>query len=219
MLSLLLSFHHPFILLQPSHSAPNKDISDSIAVVGTIGDHTSDHMPDLPTSSEPIAMLPKLINLNNLPLHSPSSEIVGTPFANDNTRFEYPFPCANQTCGSGSSSVTSGPTSPSTSPSSSSFPALSTSSQMLKQLSFPPPSHRPSYNVTHPKLKVQADPPVPPNLLKRRLRWNLSLLGRKKSISGSQQSMTSDESITPNFAHGQEIASPPGSPIQERVKH
>ena len=205
MFSSLLSFHHPFILLQPSHSAPNKDI---IAVVGTLGDHTTDHMPDLPTSSEPIAMLPKLIDLNNLPLHSPSSEIVGTPFANDNTRFEYPFPGANQTCGSGSSSVTSGPTSPSTSPS---FPALSTSSQMLKQLSFPPPSHRPSYNVTHPKLKVQADPPVPPNLVKRRLRWNLSLLGRKKSTTGNQQNTTSDESMTANFAHGQEIASPPSN--------
>ena len=214
--------YHAFILPQHSDSTPqlDSDISDSISiatVVETIGDHTTDHMPSSPI----IAIKPKSINLADLPLHSPSSQIVGTPFANDDTRFEYPFPDTNQTSGSGSSSATSGFSSPATSasPTSSSFPTLSTSSQMLTQLSFPPSSHHPIYNATHPKMKVQPDPPIPPNLIKRRLRWSLNLLGRRKSSVGSQQSTMSDESTIANNTDGQQVAIPPGSPIQERDKH
>lgn len=170
-------------------------------------------MPNLSASIEPIITSLKSINLDDLALHSPSSQIVGTPFAIDNTRFEYPFPDTNQTCddGLGSSSAISEPNpSPSASPSSSSFPVPSTSSQILTQLSYP------SYN--HPKMKVQANPPIPPNLIKRRLRWSLNLLGRRKSSSASQQSATSDESPSSmtSITDGQQSASPPGSPLQER---
>ncbi|KAF8813409.1 hypothetical protein BYT27DRAFT_7084257 [Phlegmacium glaucopus] len=166
-----------------------------------------------------MAIAPKSINLDNLPLHSPS-QIVGTPFANDNTRFEYPFPETNRTCSSGSDPPTPGFSSPTTSsPSSGSFPTLSTSSQLLTQLSFPPSSHYPSHNATHPKMKVQANPPIPPNLIKRRLKWGLNLLGRRRSSAGSQQSLKSDESTMANITDGQEAASPPGSPTQERANH
>ena len=176
-------------------------------------------MPGLPLSAESITHRPKLINLDDIPLNSPSSQIVGTPFANDNTRFEYPFPDTNQNCSSGSSPATSdfSGSAPSSSPSTS-FPTLSTSSQVLTQLSFPPPSHHPSYNTTHPKLKVQANPPIPPNLVKRRLRWGLKLLGRRKSSAGSQISTTSDESTMTDITDGQQPVSSPESPIQERVK-
>jgi hypothetical protein len=158
-----------------------------------------------PPSPESITIWPKSINLDDIPLNSPSSQIVGTPFAND------------QTSSSGSSSATtdsSSGTAPSSS-SSTSFPPLSASSQVITQLSFPPPSHHPSYNTTHPKLKVQADPPIPPNLVKRRIRWSLKLSGRRKSSTGSLQSTTSNESI---MTDGQQPASRPDSPIQDRVK-
>ena len=158
------------------------------------------------------------IQLDDIPLNSPSSQIVGTPYANDTTRFEYPFPDTNQSGNSEESS--SGTTSdfcgsvPSSSPSTS-----FTSSQILTQLSFPPHSHHPTYNITHPKMKVQTNPPIPPNLVKRRLRWSLKMLGRKSS-TGSQQSTTSDDSIITDISDGQEPASPIGvSPIQELVKH
>ena len=170
------------------------------------------------TVTESITTRPKSINLDDIPLNSPSSQIVGTPFAIDNTRFEYPFPDTNQNCSSGSSSATSDfPGSVPSSSSSTSFPTLSASSQ-ITQLSFPPPSHHPSYNTTHPKMKLQANPPIPPNLVKRRLQWSLKLLGRRKSSAGSQQSMTSVESFMTNVTDGQQSTSPPGSPTQERVK-
>jgi hypothetical protein len=226
--SSLLSLYHSFILPQDSASTPqvDSDISDSISigtVVETIGDHTTDsHMPSLPTSAKPIAIMPKAINLDVLCLHSPSSQIVGTPFANDNdnTRFEYPFPDTREACGSGSSPATSDFSIPATpaSPSSNSFPTLSTSSQMLTQLSFPPSSHCPSYNPTHPKMKVQTNPPIPPTLVKRRLRWSMSLLGRRRSSGASQESTTSDELTMANITDGPQACSPPGSPIQEQAK-
>ena len=149
------------------------------------------------------------LKLDDIPLNSPSSQIVGTPYANDTTRFEYPFPDTNQNCGSESSSGTTSDFSgsvPSSSPSTS-FPTLSSSSQIVTQLSFPPPSHHPTYNITHPKMKVQTNPPIPPNLVKRRLRWSLKMLGRKSS-TGSQQSTTSDDSIITDISDGQQPTSP-----------
>jgi len=190
------------------------DISDSISIPKVVettasGDHTTDHMPNLPPSAESITNWPKLMNLDEIPLNSPSSQFVGTPYAIDNTRFEYPFPENSSSESSSDSSDFSVPSSSS----STSFPTLSTSSQLSTQLSFPPPSHRPSYNTTHPKMKVQANPPIPPNLVKRRLCSRL--LGRRKSSTGSQQSTTSDEFA---MADGQQPASPPESSFQERVK-
>ena len=198
-----------FFLPQPEHPSSQVDISDSIpiaTVVEITGDHTTNDMPSLPTSTESITSRPKSVNLDEIPLNSPSSKIVGTPFAIDNTRFEYPFP---DTSSSGSSSATSdfSGSLPSSS-CSTSFPTLSTSSQLLTQLSFPPPSHHPSCNTTHPKMKLQTNPPIPPNLVKRGLRRNLGFLRRRKSSTGSQQSATSDDDPP---------ASPPGLD-QERDK-
>jgi hypothetical protein len=216
--------YHKFIILpQPEHPSSQVDISDSISIATvveeTTGDHTTNDMPSLPFT-ESITCRPKSINLDDIPLNSPSSQIVGTPFAIDNTRFEYPFPVTNQFSSSGSSSGTSlgtsdfSASSPSTS-SSTSFPTLSTSSQILTHLSFPPPSHHPSCNTTHPKMKLQTNPPIPPNLVKRRLRRDLEFLGRRKSSTGSQHSATSDDSATSSNRDGP--ASPPGLD-QERVK-
>ena len=202
-------------------------MSDSISiatVVETTDHHTTDHIPGSLPSAESVANRPKSINLDEIPLNSPSSRIVGTPFAIDNTRFEYPFPDTNQNCSSGSSSTTSdfsgSDRSAPSSSSSTSFPTLSTSSQLLTHLSFPPPSHHPNYNTTHPKMKLQANPPVPPNLVKRRLRWSLNLLGRRKNSTASQQSATSDESTGTNITDGGQLpGSPLESPIQERFEH
>jgi hypothetical protein len=194
------------------------DISDSISiatVIETTGDHTTDHMPPSP-SAESIINRPKMINLDDIPLNSPSSQIVGTPFAVDNTRFEYPFPDTNQYSSSESATSDFSGSVPSSS-SSTSFSTLSTSSQILTHFSFPPPSHHPSCSTTHPKMKLQANPPIPPNLVKRRLRRSLGMLGRRKSSTGSQQSATSDEFTLTNIRAGQQ-PSPPGSPGQERVK-
>ena len=218
-----VAFHiyitHSFILPQPS-LASQVDLSDFISpatVVDTSGDNITDHttdqsMPCLPPSAEPITNRPKPIKLDDIPLNSPSSQIVGTPFANDNTRFEYPFPDTNQNCTCGSSSGASdlSASAPSSS-SSTSFPTLS-SSQILTQLSFPPPSHHPAYSTAHPKMKVPANPPIPPNLVKRRLRWSLRSLGRRKSSTGSQQSATSEEFAMSDISDGQQPASMQGAP-------
>ena len=168
-------------------------------------------MPASP-SAESALRRPKSIILGDIPLHSPSSEIVCTPFAID-TRFEYPFPDISQNCGSGSSSATSDffNPAPSTSPSSNSFPILSTS----PQLSFL------SYNATHPKMKIQANPPIPPNLIKRHLRRTLNLLVRRRSSGSNQQSTTSDGSAMANNVDEpeQQALTPPGSStFQERGK-
>ena len=173
-------------------------------------------MPPSPTNR------PKSLKLDDIPLNSPSSQIVGTPFANDSTRFEYPFPDTNQNCSSDSaasdlsSDISASGSVPSSSPSTS-FPTLASSSQILTQLSFPPPSHHPTYSITHPKMKLQTNPPIPPNLVKRRLRWSLKLLGRRKSSTGSQQSTTSDDSVMTDISDGQQPGSPPEAPIRERV--
>ena len=169
-----------FIIPQHVASTPqvDSDISDSTStatVVEPIGDNTSHHMPSLPLTAEPGKTSPKPIKGDDISLNSPSSQIVGTPFAVDSTRFEYPFPDTNQNSGSGSSSATLDltPSSSRTSPSSTSFPGS------LTQLSFPLPL-QPSYKVTHPMMKVQANPPIPPTLIKRRHRWNVQNVQRWK---------------------------------------
>lgn len=210
--------YHSFLSQLPFLTS-QVDISDSISIATVVVDSTGQTTDDMPPPSpESISNRPKSLNLDDIPLHSPSSQIVGTPFANDNTRFEYPFPDTNQISSSESSSATSdfSGSVPSTSPSTS-FQTLSSSSQILTQLSFPPLSHHPTYNITHPKMKVQTNPPVPPNLVKRRLRWSLKMLGRRKSSTGSQLSATSDESGMTDISDVQQPASPPGAPIRERV--
>ncbi|KAF8150918.1 hypothetical protein B0H34DRAFT_801826 [Crassisporium funariophilum] len=179
-----------------------------------------------------------LANLADLSLHSPSSAIIGTPFATNMTRFEYPFPDTTSSPSSSSGSPPSGQgiTASLTSPSfpsliaGNSFPSTSTSPNASQistpnlTLQFPPSSELPSYNTTHPKLKAPLNPPMPPGLAKKRPRWSLNILGRRKSSYGSQSSQSSEMSVdtTPTIESvisGHQVASPPGSPTLERDKH
>ncbi|KAJ7634093.1 hypothetical protein DFH06DRAFT_1139547 [Mycena polygramma] len=156
------------------------------------------------TPPPPSIPLPMLTNLSDLTLNSPSSMIVGTPFSDSNTRFEYPFP----------DNVTSDPpanTSPQNSPTFSSLSSSPSSSALVSMsqpqlvpnapptlqhypASFPPPSDLPSYSPTHPKMRA-VDPPVPPALVKRRQRFSLGLgaISRKLSLrSGSAPTSPGD---------------------------
>ncbi|KAK2462971.1 hypothetical protein APHAL10511_005023 [Amanita phalloides] len=128
--------------------------------------------------------------MTDLALHSPSP-IVGTPFATS-ARFEYPFP----DCSASSSSLAASLAS------SSSSPGSHSSCPLNFPISLPPSVHfhRPfafvsqpslssaatnSHSPTHPKLRLQ-NPPVPPTLIKKRIRWNLSYLARKKETPADE---------------------------------
>ncbi|KAF8630795.1 hypothetical protein AX15_002725 [Amanita polypyramis BW_CC] len=159
----------------------------------------------LPTSADP----------SHISLHSPS-HIVGTPFATTSTRFEYPFPdCNTGASASLSGSSASSPGSSSTSASHCSFGSVSFSFNL--PLSLPPSAqfHRsitivsPSTSLgslsgsagtnhpspTHPKLRLQGPPPIPPTLIKKRNRWNLGYLGRKKDNS-PRTDLPADDGVT-----------------------
>ncbi|KIM39369.1 hypothetical protein M413DRAFT_198074 [Hebeloma cylindrosporum] len=172
--------------------------------------------PNLPPSNK--IPMPELADLSDLSLHSPSSQIVGTPFATDSTtKFEYPFPDAPaSSSGSLPPQQFSGVVSPSAntlsmsiiagnpdSPpleSCSSFPMLSTARSPSNPSSPVVSSEMPSYNPAHPKLKA-IDPPIPPSLAKKRGRWSLALgsLGRRTSFSGPTSEDSASEH-TPRFA-------------------
>ncbi|RDB24381.1 hypothetical protein Hypma_008503 [Hypsizygus marmoreus] len=137
------------------------------------------------------------IALPDLALHSPSTQILGTPFATDSSRFEYPFPDTSPAADI-----------PSTASSSliltSAFPSLSAGSQQSLtavspptlssyQPTLPPPLELHNYTPTHPKMKT-GSPPVPPGLAKKRQRWSLGLLRRRSSSHGSQSSEGSTRS-------------------------
>ncbi|PPQ79105.1 hypothetical protein CVT25_002898 [Psilocybe cyanescens] len=150
------------------------------------------------SSPRRILTMPGLADLSDIILHSPS-QIVGTPYAINSTRFEYPFPDTVSTHSSGSP-PTSSPMNSVLSPpvaSGSSFPVISTSassSQISSPTFFYPisSSNISSYNSAHPKLRTQTNPPIPPSLARKRTRWSLNLIGRRKSSSaGSQSSATS----------------------------
>ncbi|KAF9554757.1 hypothetical protein CPC08DRAFT_163573 [Agrocybe pediades] len=186
--------------------------------------------------------MPNLVDLTDLTLHSPSSQIVGTPFAitTNTTRFEYPFP---DTAASGSQqhshhphhhaasssaensppgawavppslstfSLGLGGSYPSFLPppppvtSSTSTTSFSSNSGSASQSASPvygssmpdlaphPPSSSSTYNSTNLKLNKRPDPPIPPSLAKKRNKWSLNLLGRRRS-STSAVSTTSTTS-------------------------
>ncbi|KAH9481798.1 hypothetical protein JR316_0006325 [Psilocybe cubensis] len=177
--------------------------SDSVNSEKLKSDIVLDPEPSVASPSPPasarsspgrLSIMPGLTDLSDLILHSPS-QIVGTPYVTNSTRFEYPFPDTSSSPASGSPPMTS--VFPSPVPSGSSFPAISaspSSSQISSQtLSYPLSSpDAPTYNSAHPKLKASANPPIPPSLAKKRTRWSLNLMGRRKSSSaGSQSSSTS----------------------------
>lgn len=113
--------------------------------------------------------------LPDIPLNSPSTNIVGTPFAYTNTPFEYPFP---ETPADSTSSLPSHPCFRPGSP----------------YGTFQPPPHPPppadghpsnfggSFSLIHPKYKAEppaSPPPIPPSLKKKR--WSLNFLGRRRT--------------------------------------
>ena len=133
-------------------------------------------------------------DVSRLTLHSPS-HIVGTPFATSSTRYEYPFP---DTPGSSLSSPASSPGSSSTTTSHASFSQVSFSFNLPRSLPSSAQFHRsitllstpstaPASGAAvnhpapaHPKLRLQGPPPIPPTLIKKRHRWTLGYLGRKR---------------------------------------
>ncbi|KAF8960007.1 hypothetical protein BDZ97DRAFT_1760979 [Flammula alnicola] len=106
--------------------------------------------PSPPISAPPLSKLtmPPLADLSDLILHSPSSQIVGTPFATNSTRFEYPFPDASTTTPSSSGGSVSGSPppllsgpplrSPSLFAGSGTSITLASSSTLASRSSFPP---------------------------------------------------------------------------------
>ena len=77
----------------------------------TLPTPTMSSLPSLtpPTNaSPPPPSFPSLPSLADLTLHSPSSHIIGTPFATNSIRFEYPFP-ESSTDSPGSGSVSASP--------------------------------------------------------------------------------------------------------------
>lgn len=137
--------------------------------------------------------------LPQLPLHSPS-QIVGTPYAMDAPPFEYPFPDATP------SPPTSFPPLGSSPPrlsdvhpvSNASFSTLSSTSPprvganiMLSSMpniaTSYPASHQELPAFSHPKIRMVSPPPPPPGLMKKRFRWSLGLVGRRRS-NGNESS-------------------------------
>jgi hypothetical protein len=144
----------------------------------------------------PQADMPKLTNLDQLTLHSASSQLVGTPFATDSTKYEYPFPeDASAYSPSASSSTTPAILTPPLS-SGSTFPFISASASSA-QLTLPcliqpgdslsssssssSSSSTYSFAPVHPRFKPPTNSPVPPSLVKKRPRWSLSIMGRRRS--------------------------------------
>lgn len=138
-------------------------------------------------------------NAQELTLHSPS-HIVGTPFATSSTRFEYPFP----------DSTAASPLnySPASSPGSCNTccSSASISFSFNLPLSLPPSAqfHRPFLHgssapathpsPTHPKLRLQGPPPIPPTLIKKRHRWTLHCLRKKESPRTDDDPISNDAS-------------------------
>lgn len=143
---------------------------------------------------------PGIINMSGLrttlpdiPLNSPSTNIIGTPFAHttSNTPFEYPFPEIPD------SSLPSHPAFRSGSPYGTfQSPHLPISVERH-------PSRSGTFNLIQPKFKVEAPispPPIPPSLKKKR--WSLNILGRKRT--SNPPTPTGDGSSSP-------LGSPPAA--------
>ncbi|ESK95908.1 hypothetical protein Moror_12316 [Moniliophthora roreri MCA 2997] len=159
--------------VSPNHIGRGGVESDNvIAQSQQVPAEAEPHIPGEPLS---LSLMP---TPSDIALHSPSANIIGTPFATNTPRFEYPFPdsaFSNESIPS-STSVTS-----------------STSSSSLSLLQSPPlipslPSREGptrSQSPTHPKMMKNVVPPVPPSLItkaaakKSQSRWSMGLLGRR----------------------------------------
>jgi hypothetical protein len=116
--------------------------------------------------------------LPDIALNSPSTNIVGTPFAHTttNTPFEYPFP---DTPADSASSLPSHPN----------FRPGSPHGTFQPPPQPPPPAdgqfkacNSGTFNLKHPKYTAEppaSPPPVPPSLKKKR--WSLNFLGRRRT--------------------------------------
>ncbi|KAF8896536.1 hypothetical protein BD779DRAFT_1496395 [Infundibulicybe gibba] len=130
---------------------------------------------------------PPMSALSQISLHSPS-QIVGTPFTIDAPPFEYPFP------------DTSDSSTPSTSPSQHFLSTTPPTTSSFSTAFSPTAPDIPTYSPTHPKMRA-ASPPVPPGLAKKRQRWSLGILSRRRSSSyGSDKSNGSNASSTSRAA-------------------
>lgn len=162
------------------------------------------HKHNKPAPSSPIIIrrrapgMPTLTNLEGLTLHSPSTQIVGTPF-DSTSKFEYPYPDSNSSSdpvSSAESTYSSVHPSPMVNlsppcPSGSSFPFFSAPtsptpytvpglsySDMSSSSSSSNTSSTSSFTPVHTKLKPPANPPMPPSLVKKHHRR------RKNSFEG-----------------------------------
>ncbi|TEB23263.1 hypothetical protein FA13DRAFT_1453071 [Coprinellus micaceus] len=139
----------------------------------------------------------------DIELHSPNSQIVGTPFATSNTPFEYPFPTDSSSSSNGAR-VSHFP-----SPTSSSFSVTPPSPSYILPpttllngtITYHPPYALPmiasdfpsgQIHLTHPKMRTT---PVPPSLLKKqqdKLQQNRS---RRSTIDVSAAALAHNGSI------------------------
>ncbi|KAG6845578.1 hypothetical protein H0H87_007257 [Tephrocybe sp. NHM501043] len=102
-------------------------------------------------------------------LHSPTADIVGTPFTTD-SRFEYPFPNTDPSSTSSFPSISA----PTATHNTHSLSGMSSAPASITSFSpiFSLPTNFPTYS--HPKMRA-TPPPVPPSLVKKRQRWTLAL--------------------------------------------
>ena len=163
------------VLAEPEHQESHGPVSDASKSASSSSRVVHSRSPP-----------PGIINMSGLrtalpdiALNSPSTNIIGTPFAHttSNTPFEYPFPEIPD------------PSSSSASPPVPSHPAFRPGSPYS---SFSPPhlpisverhpSRSGAFSLIQPKFRVEAPvspPPIPPSLKKKR--WSLNILGRKRT--------------------------------------
>lgn len=142
--------------------------------------------------------MPRLVNLSNLKLHSPSSQIVGTPFANDNTRFEYPFPDTPPV-----EAPTSGPRSP---------PSLSSTIVLMT------PKATSAAKPANPKLKLKitTNPPVPPTLIAKKANSHMRKWSQRRSSSGQSNTSVSTTATDTSSSSNRSMPIPPSPSRKSR---
>lgn len=163
----------------PEDHKPSVHTSTSNGDTNTANSFTSTRTHSRSPPPGTINMSGLRTTLPDIALNSPSTNIIGTPFAHtaSNTPFEYPFPDTTPD----SSPPPSHPSYRPGSPHGNFLPPPHPSFH-------PPPSadiHPPTsggFNLIHPKFRAPvptSPPPMPPSLKKKR--WSLNILGRKRA--------------------------------------
>ncbi|RPD60032.1 hypothetical protein L226DRAFT_523080 [Lentinus tigrinus ALCF2SS1-7] len=157
---------------------PDPDTDEIVLVPADVGNAVSH---DSFESSPPQPILKPRLDLGTIVLHSPSS-IVGTPF-DPSPRFEYPFPTSG--CSPHLHQHLD--------------PAMSFSTILSSPLfggAIPPKAKSDvrSFSPTHPKFHPR-DPPVPPGLVKRRLRRDSMVDSPAASAPEAPQGQPRDDSL------------------------